>query len=98
MRRDYDELLITLKTWNKYYTDADELINDPAIDAIYIATPPDTHKYYGLKVALAGKICCIEKPLSPTYHIYESFNEKKFLSSSLITDVPYPVSTGKKVD
>jgi predicted dehydrogenase len=56
MRRDYDELLITLKTWNKYYTDADELINDPAIDAIYIATPPDTHKYYGLKVALAGKM------------------------------------------
>jgi hypothetical protein len=42
---------------SKYYTDADELINDPAIDAIYIATP-QTHKYYGLKVAL--KICCIE--------------------------------------
>jgi hypothetical protein len=41
------------------------------------------------------------KPLSPTYQdslaIYESFNEKEFLCSSLITDVPYPV-TGKKVD
>lgn len=36
---------------NTYYTDADELINDPLIDAIYIATPPDTHKFYGLKVA-----------------------------------------------
>jgi predicted dehydrogenase len=33
----------------KYYTDADALINDPEIDAIYIATPPDTHKLYGLK-------------------------------------------------
>jgi 1,5-anhydro-D-fructose reductase (1,5-anhydro-D-mannitol-forming) len=65
---------------NKYYTDADDLINDPKIDAIYIATPPDTHKYYGLKVALAGKICCIEKPLSPSYQdslaISHSFKEK----------------------
>ena len=65
---------------NKYYTDADDLINDPEIDAVYIATPPDTHKYYGLKVALAGKICCIEKPMSPSYQdslaIYESFKEK----------------------
>jgi 1,5-anhydro-D-fructose reductase (1,5-anhydro-D-mannitol-forming) len=65
---------------NKYYTDADDLINDPEIDAVYIATPPDTHKYYGLKVALAGKICCIEKPMSPSYQdslaIYKSFKEK----------------------
>lgn len=65
---------------NKYYSDADELINDPDIDAIYIATPPDVHKYYGLKVAAAGKICCIEKPLAPNYQdsiaIYNAFNEK----------------------
>jgi predicted dehydrogenase len=32
----------------RYYTDADALINDPEIDAIYIATPPDVHKYYAL--------------------------------------------------
>ena len=51
----------------KYYADADALINDPEIDAIYIATPPDTHKYYGLKVAAAGKPCCIEKPMAPSY-------------------------------
>ena len=51
----------------KYYTDADDLINDPEVDAIYIATPPDSHKYYGLKVAAAGKPCCIEKPLAPNY-------------------------------
>jgi 1,5-anhydro-D-fructose reductase (1,5-anhydro-D-mannitol-forming) len=28
---------------SKYYTNADDLINDPEVDAIYIATPPDTH-------------------------------------------------------
>ena len=50
-----------------YYDDAEQLIADPNIDGIYIATPPDSHKYYGLKVAEAGKICCIEKPLSPSY-------------------------------
>jgi 1,5-anhydro-D-fructose reductase (1,5-anhydro-D-mannitol-forming) len=52
---------------DKYYSDANELINDDSIDAIYIATPPDSHKQYGLLVAQAGKICCIEKPLSPSY-------------------------------
>jgi predicted dehydrogenase len=51
----------------KFYDNADELIHDDAIDAVYIATPPDTHKYYGLKVAQAGKVCCIEKPLAPSY-------------------------------
>ncbi|MDP2560012.1 Gfo/Idh/MocA family protein [Psychrobium sp. 1_MG-2023] len=51
----------------KFYSCADELINDPAIDAVYIATPPDSHKLYALRVAAAGKICCIEKPLAPTY-------------------------------
>lgn len=50
-----------------FFTDADALINHPEIDAIYIATPPDSHEYYALKVAEAGKICCIEKPMAPTY-------------------------------
>lgn len=64
----------------KYTTDADELINDPEIDAIYIATPPDSHLLYALKVAKAGKPCCIEKPLAPSYKesaaIYEAFKNK----------------------
>ena len=49
------------------FDDADALINHPEIDAIYIATPPDSHEYYALKVAEAGKICCIEKPMAPSY-------------------------------
>lgn len=66
---------------NKYYTNADVLINDPEIDAVYIATPPDTHKLYGLKVAKAKKTCCIEKPLAPSYAdslaIYNAFEAAK---------------------
>jgi 1,5-anhydro-D-fructose reductase (1,5-anhydro-D-mannitol-forming) len=82
MRRDGDKAADYAKRHGitKYYNDADDLINDPEVDAIYIATPPDTHKYYGLKVALAGKICCIEKPLSPSYQdslaLYDTFKEK----------------------
>ncbi len=63
-----------------HYDDADALINDPEIDAVYIATPPDTHKYYALKVAQAGKPCCIEKPMAPSYaecvDICNAFEEK----------------------
>jgi len=49
------------------FANADELINCPDIDAVYIATPPDSHLALALKVAEAGKPCCIEKPLAPTY-------------------------------
>lgn len=48
----------------RHYTDADALINDPEVDAVYIATPPDSHHAYALKVAAAGKHCCVEKPMS----------------------------------
>ncbi|ROS01076.1 putative dehydrogenase [Sinobacterium caligoides] len=64
-----------------YYCCADALINDESIDAIYIATPPDTHKQYALRVAEAGKVCCIEKPIAPTYEdskeILEAFERAK---------------------
>ncbi|MDD0977489.1 Gfo/Idh/MocA family protein [Pseudomonas fontis] len=46
------------------YTDAAQLIADPQVDAVYIATPPDSHHHYSLLVAAAGKHCCVEKPMS----------------------------------
>lgn len=49
------------------YTDAAELISDPEVDAVYIATPPDSHHLYALMVAAVGKPCCIEKPMAPTH-------------------------------
>lgn len=63
----------------KFYDDAEQLIADPEIDAVYIATPPDSHMTYALKVAKAGKACCIEKPMACNYQeslsIYEAFKE-----------------------
>lgn len=51
----------------KWYDDADALINDPDVNAIYIATPPNLHEYYTLKVAAAGKPVYVEKPMARTY-------------------------------
>ncbi len=82
MRRDAEKAEDYAKRHGikKHYSDADALINDPEVDAVYIATPPDSHKLYGLKVAQAGKICCIEKPLAPSYEdskaIFEAFEAK----------------------
>jgi predicted dehydrogenase len=52
---------------DNYFDDAANIIDNPDIDAVYIATPPDSHKHYALLVANAGKACCIEKPLAPSY-------------------------------
>ncbi len=51
----------------KWYDDADALIGDPDINAIYIATPPHVHLYYTLKAAEAGKAVYVEKPMARTY-------------------------------
>src|ERR1051325_1716321 len=38
----------------RWYDNADALIADPEVDAVYIATPPDAHLEWALKVAAAG--------------------------------------------
>jgi len=66
MRRDEAKAKDYAKRHNvpKYYTDADELIQDDEINAIYIATPPASHEAYALKAMKAGKPVYIEKPLT----------------------------------
>jgi len=48
----------------RWYEQADALIADPSVDAVYIATPPDTHAEYALQVAAAGKPAYVEKPMA----------------------------------
>jgi predicted dehydrogenase len=50
----------------RWYDDADELINDPEVDAVYVATPPDSHREYVVRVAQAGKPVYVEKPMART--------------------------------
>jgi len=51
----------------KVYDNIDEMLNDPKVDAIYIATPPVSHKEYAIKCAKAKKPCYIEKPIALCY-------------------------------
>ncbi len=51
----------------KWYSDAESLINDPDVDAVYIATPPSSHKKYTIAVAGAGKPVYVEKPMALNY-------------------------------
>lgn len=47
----------------RWYSGAPELITDPGVDAVYIATPPSTHMEYTLAAAKAGKPVYVEKPM-----------------------------------
>ena len=46
------------------YSNAADLINDPEINAIYIATPPDSHEQFTLAAILACKSVYVEKPMT----------------------------------
>ncbi len=48
----------------RWYDDAAALIDDPEVNAIYIATPPSSHKQYTLMAAAAGKPVYVEKPMA----------------------------------
>lgn len=51
----------------KFYSDADNLINDKEINAVYVATPPGYHAEYAIKALRAGKPVYIEKPMALNY-------------------------------
>jgi predicted dehydrogenase len=50
-----------------WYSDAQSLIADPQVDAVYIATPPGSHLEYTQMAARAGKPVYIEKPMARNY-------------------------------
>ena len=51
----------------KWYTDPNELITDPDVSAIYIATPPSSHATFAIMAMRAGKPVYVEKPLAASY-------------------------------
>lgn len=50
-----------------FYDDAERLIADPNVTAVYIASPPGSHLELALKVAAAGKPAYVEKPMARTH-------------------------------
>ena len=51
----------------RWHTDAQSLINDPEVNAVYIATPPSSHATYAIMAMKAGKPVYVEKPLAASY-------------------------------
>ncbi len=85
MRRDADKAKDYAKRHGigKWYSDADELINDPEVTAVYVATPPASHAKYAIAAMRAGKPVYVEKPMATTY--YEC---KEMIQVSKETGVP----------
>ncbi len=50
----------------RWYDDAHALIHDDGVDAVYVATPPDSHRDYAIRVLEAGKPVYVEKPMART--------------------------------
>jgi predicted dehydrogenase len=51
----------------KHYSDAQALIDDADVDAVYVATPPSSHFELALRVAAARKPCLVEKPMARVF-------------------------------
>lgn len=71
----------------KWYTDADKLLADPEVNAVYIATPPAFHKEYAIAAAKAGKAVYVEKPMALTYadclemiEVFQSYQTPLFVA------------------
>ena len=48
----------------RWTTDANEILDSEDIDAVYIATHPNTHAEYTIRAAEAGKAVYVEKPMA----------------------------------
>ena len=51
----------------RWYDDANALINDPDVNAIYVATPPSSHEALAIAALQAGKPTYVEKPMALTF-------------------------------
>lgn len=69
MRRDEEKVKDYARRHNisKWTTNAEELIEDPEINAIYIATPPSSHALYTTLAAQAQKPVYVEKPMATSF-------------------------------
>ncbi len=75
----------------KWYDDAQQLIDDPDVNAIYVATPPGSHEEYTLRAFAAGKPVYVEKPMSTN-----SASAKRMLQASLDTGMKLSIAHYRK--
>lgn len=67
----------------KWYDDAEKLINDPDVNAIYVATPPSSHADYAIRSMQAGKPVYVEKPMA-----MNAFECNEMIETSKKTGMP----------
>jgi predicted dehydrogenase len=69
MRRDLAKAAEYAKKhgFPNYTSNADELIGNSEVDAVYIATPPYAHAHYCIEAAKAGKHVYVEKPMAMNF-------------------------------
>ena len=48
----------------RFTDELQDLLDDPELDAVVLATPVPTHAELALRVLEAGKHCFVEKPLA----------------------------------
>ena len=58
----------------RWHRDPFEVIRDPEVDIVYIATPPGPHLEYALETIQAGKPVYIEKPMARTFAECQQIN------------------------
>jgi len=59
----------------RWYASARDLIEDPGVDAVYVAAPPGAHLELALAVAAAGKPAYVEKPMARSHAECRRLNE-----------------------
>lgn len=59
----------------RWYTDAAPLIEDPDVNAVYIATPPLSHAGFAIQALRAGKAVYVEKPMACRYAECQAMNQ-----------------------
>ncbi len=69
MRRDAEKAKDYAQRHNvpRWYDNASQLINNPEVNAVYIATPPSSHEEYTIAAINAGKPVYVEKPMALDY-------------------------------
>lgn len=67
----------------------DDVVNDPAIDAVIIALPHPLHVEWGLKALAAGKHVYMQKPLSTSLDEAERFVQAVEAGNRTVLALPY---------
>src|SRR5580765_3218455 len=71
---------------SKRYDSYQSLLADPAVQAVYIATPHPSHAAWAIKAAEAGKHVLVEKPIAVNQHQADAMIEAARANNVLLAE------------